>query len=344
MVNNKQLPLAVFSIMYQKLRIFMMFCLLFATVSCNNSVELDWQPRVVSPLVNGELGVFQQPDIQDISDAFIISASDVFGTRRGTLPALPALGPFNFPLNPTKVSTNDVIDEVGLSNINIRVTLQNNMPVTMASGAIVSLTNAGQTDAFVQETINQSVGPGQSVTLVINKSTGVLKNTFTAGISNVSTLASSSPVTITNNSQISLTIKFDPPTVEYIQFIPGRTSTFETKVDFDTGLDGNNENVSGDLFINMENKVPLNFSLAVNFLDNADNVIGTVFTPTLNLTANQNTTEKLSSQTIINDLRNAKRLQVIASFNPTIQNRRIDNTAKLLYKFVADLRLKVKTN
>lgn len=344
MVNNKQLPLAVFSIMYQKLRTFLMFCLLLITVSCNDNVNIEWQPRVVSPLVNGELGVFQQPDIQDISDAFIISASDVFGTRRGTLPALPALGPFNFPLNPTKVSGNDVIDEVGLSNISIRVTLQNNMPVTMASGAIVALTNAGQTDAFVQQTINQSVGPGQSVTLVIKKSTGVLKNTFIASISNVSTLASSSPVTITNNSQISLTVKFDPPTIEYIQFVPGRTSTFETKVDFDTGLRQNTDDVTGDLVINLENKVPLNFSLAVNFLDNADNVIGTVFTPTLNLTVNQNTSERLGSQTIINNLKSASRLQVIAFFNPTTQNRRIDNTAKLLYKFVADLKVKVKVN
>lgn len=319
---------------------------LFTLASCtfNNDVKVDWQPRIVSPLVNGELGVFQQPDIQDISDVFVISASDVFGAQRGTVPSLPALGPFNFVLNPTKISNNDVIDEIGVSNVRITINLRNNMPVTMASGVVVALTNSGETTPFIEQTIDRTVAPGESIAVVIDRSTAVIKNTFVASLSNLNTVASSTPVTITNSSQIELRLQFDPPTVDYIQFVPNTTNTFETTVDFDTGLDENTDEVSGNLIVNLENQVPIDFLMAINLLDASDNIISTIFNPTLNLTANQNTTETLNSQTIINNLKNAKKLQIVATFSPTVQNRRIDNTAKLKYNLVADLQLKIKGN
>jgi len=319
---------------------------LFTLASCsfNNDVNVDWQPRIVSPLVNGELGVFQQPDIEDISDVFVISASDVFGTQRGTVPALPALGPFNFVLNPTKISNNDVIDEIGVSNVRITINLRNNMPVTMASGVVIALTNAGETTPFVEQAINRTVAPGENISVNIEKSTAVIKNTFTASLSNLNTLASNSQVTITNNSQIELRLQFAPPTVDYIQFVPNTTNTFETTVDFDAGLDENTDAVSGNLIINLENQVPIDFLMAINLLDASNNIISTIFNPTLNLNANQNTTETLNSQTIINNLKNAKKLQIVATFSPTVQNRRIDNTAKLKYNLVADLQLKISGN
>ncbi|OJJ20303.1 hypothetical protein BKI52_17720 [marine bacterium AO1-C] len=320
------------------------FLLTLASCTFNNDVNVDWQPRIVAPLVNGELGVFQQPDIQDISDVFTISASDVFGTQRGTVPSLPALGAFNYVLNPTKISNNDIIDEIGVSNVRITINLRNNMPVTMASGAVVALTNSGETTPFVQQTIDRTVAPGESIAVNIEQSTAVIKNTFIASLSNLNTLASTSSVTITDNSQIELRLQFDPPTVDYIQFVAGTTNTFETTVDFDSGLDQNTDEVSGNLVVGLENQVPIDFLMAINLLDASDNIISTIFNPTLNLTANQNATETLNSQTIINSLKNAKKLQIVATFSPTVQNRRIDNTAKLKYNLVADLKLKIKGN
>lgn len=320
------------------------FLLTFVSCTFNNDVNVDWQPRIVSPLVNGELGVFQQPDIQDISDAFIISASDVFGTQRGSLPSLPALGAFNFILDPTKVSDTDIIDEVGVSDVQITVTLRNDMPVTMASGVVIALTNDGETTPFIQQTIDRTVAPGESIDVNITQSAAVIKNTFRASLTNLNTVASNSPVTITDNSQIELRLQFAPPTVDYIQFVAGTTNTFETTVDFDTELDQNTDEVSGNLVVNLDNQVPIDFVMAINLLDASDNVISTLFNPTLNLTANQDASENISSQTIINSLVNAKKLQIVATFNPTTQNRRIDNTAKLKYNLVADLTLKIKGN
>lgn len=322
----------------------MSFLLMLSSCTFNNDVNVDWQPRIVSPLVNGELGVFQQPDVQDISDVFLITANDVFGTQRGTVPSLPALGPFNFVLDPTKISDTDVIDEIGVSNVRIIINLRNNMPVTMASGVVISLTNVGETTPFAQQTIDRTVGPGESISVNVEKSSAVIKNTFVASLSNLSTVASTSSVTITDNSQIELSLQFDPPTIDYIQFVPGTTNTFETTVDFDSGLDESADEVSGNLIVGLDNQVPIDFALAINLLDANDTVISTIFNPTLNLTANQSTTETLSSQDILNNLKNAKKMQVIATFSPTTTNRRIDNTAKLKYNLVADLRLKIKGN
>lgn len=320
----------------------LILCLLMGTTACNNSVNLDWQPKIVSPLISGELGVFQQPDVQDISDSFIITANDVFGTQRGTLPSLPALGAFNFPLNPSKISNDNTIESVGLSNIKITVTLKNNMPVTMASGAIITLTNSGETATFVEQTIAQEVAPGETLNITIEKSTGVLKNIFSTALNNVSTVASNSTVTIADDSQIELSIKFDTPTVDYIQFIAGTSSVFETTNDFDVGIDQNTESISGNLIVNLDNKVSLDVTLSIDLLDSEGSLLASIFSPSLSLAANQSTSQTLTSQTLLDNLKIAKKLRIRASFNPTAQNNKIENAARLIYKIIADLQIKVK--
>ncbi|WP_299460430.1 hypothetical protein [uncultured Microscilla sp.] len=321
----------------------LMLGLLFVLASCNNEVDFDWQPKVVSPLVNGELGLFQQPDVKNISDDFLITATNVFGNQRGTVNSLPAIGPLNFPLEPTKISDNDEIDEVGLSNVKISLTITNRMPVTMASGAVITLTSAGASTAFAETTIGQDIAPGTSQTFTINQNSGVLKNTFVVSLNNFKTLATNDPVTITDNSQVSMKLQFDPPTVDYIQFIAGKSSTFDTQFDFDAGLDQQNtEDVSGDLVVDLKNQVAIDFNLNINFLDASGGVLGTVFPGGLELSANQSVVRRIGGQTIINNLQAAKKIQVKAVFNPTIANRKLTSDAKILYKLIGDLQFKVK--
>ncbi len=318
------------------------FGLLLMLSSCNNNVDFDWQPKVVSPLVNGELGLFQQPEVKDISDAFLITAADVFGNQRGTVNSLPAIGPLNFPLNPTKISDNDEIDEVGLSNIKITLVISNNMPVTMAAGSIITLTNSGASTPFAQTTLEQ-IAPGDTKTISLSQSSGVLKNTFTVALNNFNTLATNDQVTITNNSQVSMVLQFDPPTVDYIQFVAGKSSTFDTQFDFDAGLDQNNtEDVSGDLIVDLKNQVSIDFNLTINFMDETGTVLGTVFPGGLALNANQNIVRRVSSQSIIEYMKQAKKMQIKAVFTPDANNRRLTSDAKVLYKLVSDLQFKVK--
>lgn len=341
-MSHKQYLLFNYKLLVFHRHIFSFTLGLLLLSSCNNTVDFNWQPKVVTPLVSGELGLFQQPEVKDISDAFLITATDVFGNQRGTINSLPAIGPLNFPLTPTKISNNDEIDEVGLSNIKINLLITNNMPVTMASGAVITLTNLGETTPFAQTTLGQ-VAPGDTKIISISQSSGVLKNNFVVALNNFNTLATNERVTITNDSQVSMVLKFDPPTVNYIQFVAGKSSTFNTQFDFDAGLDQKNtEDVSGDLIVDLKNQVSIDFNLTINFMDENGSVLGTVFPGGLNLNANQSIVQRVSSQAIIEYMKLAKQMQIKAVFTPTAANRKLTSDAKILYKLISDLQFKVK--
>jgi hypothetical protein len=212
----------------------------------------------------------------------------------------------------------------------------------MAAGSVITLTNSGASTPFAQTTLEQ-IAPGDTKTISLTQSSGVLKNSFTVALNNFNTLATNDPVTITNSSQVSMELQFDPPTVDYIQFVAGKSSTFDTQFDFDAGLDQNNtEDVSGDLIVDLKNQVSIDFNLTINFMDETGTVLGTVFPGGLALNANQNVVRRVSSQSIIGYMKQAKKMQIKAVFTPDDNNRRLTSDAKILYKLVSDLQFKVK--
>lgn len=314
----------------------------------NQDVTLDWQPEILAPLIKGDMGVLQQPDIQNVDFSITIPSSalglDAFS---GTVPIVPAFGPIDSIKRyhtVTDASNNLIFESVEIDSVTASSSFTNPFPVPLSAGMRIVFRNQGETTALITHTTTNDIAPNATYTfseLSLNVS---LSANLEIALENVNSSGGSN-VDFNSISDLTMAINLKISEVRAIVLAPNVSASFETTDDFNLGLGNEAENIEGSLIIKHNNQTPVNLNVQAYFLaEDQTTVLDSLFPTSSVVIPGDTSSERVSSTSLLNNLRNAKYLKFSTGFNTNgfTSNVRIDSATNYRFQIIADVKVKLK--
>ncbi|OJJ16164.1 hypothetical protein BKI52_35955 [marine bacterium AO1-C] len=323
---------------------------IISACNLNNAqdITLDWEPEIFAPLIKGDLGVLQQPNIQNVDFSIAVPASSLgLDIYSGIVPIVPAFGPIDTIQRDYTVtdSTNNIVFEsVEIDTVTANVSFTNPFPVALSAGMRIIFRNQGATTNLITHVTTRDVGPNetysfqeQALNLTLNASLEIaLENVQSPGGTNLD---------FNNLSDLTINISLQISPVNAIVFAPNVSASFETTDNFDLGLGDEAENLEGNLILKHNNQTPVNLSVQAYFLaDDQTTVIDSLFQVPSPISAGDTATVTVSSTSLLNSLRNAKFIRFNTGFNTNgfTNSVRIDGSTQYDFQIIADVKVKLK--
>lgn len=322
---------------------------MFTACSLNNAQEvtLDWQPEILAPLVKGNLGVLQQPDIQNVSFSLTVPASSLgLDTFTGTVPLVPAFGPIDSiqrEYSITDASNNLIFESVEIDSVEATASFTNPFPVPLSSGMRIIFRNKGASTNLITHTLNQDIAPNASYSLTELALNVTLQSNLEIALENVQSPGGNN-VDFSTIGDLVLDVQLRISEVKAILIAPNVSTSFETLDNFDLGLGTEAENLEGNLILKHDNQTPVNIAVQAYFLaDDKTTIVDSLFQTPSPINAKSTSSVTVSSTSLLNNLRNTKFIRFVTSFNTNgfTNSVRIDESNNYAFQIIADVKVKL---
>lgn len=322
------------------------------TTACNlnnnQDIQLDWQPEILAPIVKGTMGVLQQPDIENVDFSINIPATSLgLDAYTGIVPTVPAFGPIDSIkryYTVTDANNQLVFESVEVDSITINTSFTNPFPVTLSAGMRIVFRNQGETSALVTHTTTRDIAPNATYAFDELVLDATLKADLEIGIENIQSPGGNN-VDFSNVSDLTMNIKLTISAVKAITLAPNVSASFETTDNFDLGLGNEVENIEGSLILKHNNQTPVNLAVQAYFLaDDQTTVLDSLFEVPSAISAGDTLSVRVSSTSLLNNLRNTKYLRFSTGFNTNgfTNSVRIDGATMYQFQIIADVKVKLK--
>ncbi len=314
----------------------------------NQDIMLDWEPEILAPLIKGNLGVLQQPNIQNVDFSITVPASslglDVFS---GTVPLVPAFGPIDTIQRTYTVTDDDnniIFESVEIDAVTVDVSFTNPFPVILSAGMRIIFRNQGTTTGLITHVTTRDIGPNETYNFQEQASNAILNANLVIALENVQSPGGTN-VNFDNLGDLIMNVSLQISPVNAIVFAPNVSASFETIDNFDLGLGDEAENLEGNLILKHDNQTPVNLTIQAYFLaEDQTTVIDSLFQVPSPITAGETTTVTVSSASVLNNLRNTKFIRFNTGFNTNgfTNSVRIDGSTQYNFQIIADVKVKLK--
>jgi len=335
------------------IRLWVIVVLLGGIISaCNlenaQEITLDWEPEILAPLVKGDLGILQQPSIDNIDFSIAIPASSLgLDIYTGIVPLVPAFGPIdtiqrNYTV--TDNTNNIIFESVEIDSVTANVSFTNPFPVSLSAGMRIIFRNQGTTTGLITHVTTRDVGPNETYTFQERALNLTLSTNLEIALENVQSPGGTN-LNFNNLSDLTMDINLQISPVNAIVFAPNVSASFETTDNFDLGLGNEAENLEGNLILKHNNQTPVNLTVQAYFLaDDQTTIIDSLFQIPSPISAGDTATVTVSSSSLLNSLRNTKFIRFNTGFNTNgfTNSVRIDGSTQYDFQIIADVKVKLK--
>lgn len=320
----------------------------------NTPLSSEW----LLPLVKSNISTLTLTTLKDKEFVFGVTAEDL--GLSSTEPSSSPI-PLTFTnIGPFPIETNDLIHSIELDTCIIRFRITNNFPITIKAGTSFYIKSNVSPDPFFTMTFSNDIGNGSSeefhldltgreigkdlVFFFENITIGAYENQVLAGSLEFNCLIeqlSVRSVTVAANQVyvVADTSDFDGQSISY--------NEYDERID--------DSMVRATIYFKGENELPINLTSQIYFIDDAFQVLDSVFTPHASIVAatyngpGSYTPQKSSFETFIPKYRleNIKKATKMVnmlqfdSYSTASQNVTITNEQKLFYKVISDVKFPV---
>lgn len=320
--------------------------------ACNlnnaQDITLDWEPEILAPLIKGNLGVLQQPNIQNVDFSINVPASSLgLDAYSGTVPLVPAFGPIDTiqrDYTVTDSSNSIIFESVEIDTVTTNVSFTNPFPVTLSAGIRIIFRNQGSSTGLITHVTTRDVAPNETYTFQEQVLNVILSANLEIALENVQSPGGTN-VDFSNISDLTMNINLQISPVNAIVFAPNVSASFETIDNFDLGLGTEAENLEGNIILKHNNQTPVNLTVQAYFLaEDQTTIVDSLFQTPSPISAGDTATVTVSSTSLLNNLRNTKFIRFNTGFNTNgfTNSVRIDGSTQYDFQIIADVKVKIK--
>ncbi|TAF65835.1 MAG: hypothetical protein EAZ55_07585 [Cytophagales bacterium] len=325
--------------MHLKKYLIIFTCLLYLT-ACDANDDLKWQPEILAPLVKSDISFQSVPELAGLSYALTVPLGGLPIT--GASVVVPAFNNLNSTPAAFQINQAPVV-EVGFSELTVEGTLQNPLGVPINAGGKIVIRNVADGSIVISHTIANTIAARGSYAFNSKVSKSKVKDQLEFLLQDISSPGSSGQAVSMSSNQFSFSLKLGLPTIDYADFRGNANSTTTQTTNFEMGLEDEGK-ATGNLVIQFQNAIALNFSIVIDFLDEKDQVLARLNSVPITIQAGSSSAPKSSTTTInassvITQLQKAKKIRfTIAYTNPSATAVRVLATDKLSFKMISDIK------
>ena len=320
--------------------------------ACNlnnaQDITLDWEPEILAPLIKGNLGVLQQPNIQNVDFSINVPASSLgLDVYSGTVPLVPAFGPIDTiqrDYTVTDSSNSIIFESVEIDSVTANVSFTNPFPVSLSAGIRIIFRNQGSSTGLITHVTNRDIAPNETYTFQEQVLNVTLSANLEIALENVQSPGGTN-VDFSNISDLTMNISLQISPVNAIVLAPNVSASFETIDNFDLGLGTEAENLEGNIILKHNNQTPVNLTVQAYFLaEDQTTIVDSLFQIPSPISAGDTATVTVSSTSLLNNLRNTKFIRFNTGFNTNgfTNSVRIDGSTQYDFQIIADVKVKLK--
>jgi hypothetical protein len=247
-------------------------------VSCKKNIfdAHGWQPRILGPVATGTISAETVGDIRNKYFEQIIDPYNT-GVSRGFVPFVPALNINHLGPYPNLISS--YFQYAQIDTANVVVTFLNNFPTVVKAGTTIVLRSAADTtnaaNIILSQPITSDIAPNTSYSFTLVKSNQYLPSQVYLYLDHFQT-DSASNVTFSNSSS-KVSFNLNILKIKLLAINTNRSYTMNDTTGFQlsSGSSGSmpDSGIAGTFKIILNNRLPVNFSTQLIFLDANKNVI-----------------------------------------------------------------------
>lgn len=257
---------------------------LFLLKACNTPDETpDYSPEYFGPAVDSRVNIEDISQLEDIVLNQEVNPSDIQNGFQGrqTVP------PFNLDrrVGPYPFSITDVFREVEADSLVFQLGVTNSLPIPLSPDTEIVFRNQSNDSVIYRKVIEEPVGPGEEFRFEETVTDKVVENDINFFLENFTSEGSNGEqVNFDNAGPADFEFELVFLDINKLVISKGEsyTITDTSNVSY-SGPTDTASSASGQVFISLENRFPLNFNLQLLFLDDEQAIVDSVLNKRIQL-------------------------------------------------------------